>query len=245
VFQNILNLIYGNPVVNVLQPPPPVLAMEPATPDTLPEPLHDEWRWGRLMANILGVFWEVCGYNGADVQGCWVNIAAPGFPGLDICNTRGPFDGAGPYFDYAITPTQRNLASTQQRRPFWVSRYRDSCEPFAPSAVGLVDQRGLGLITLKWLRAIANHRGQTIDEQQLGIEIMNGHVQTTDNDGAGIPHLLSKRQITNYHVDVFKRYGLPGYTFGGAPFGTESVSGGFFEWLLGDWLWCPDCDKVP
>jgi len=245
VFQNILDNVFGAPVVDVLRQPPPIMAMEPDSPDSLPATLHDEWRWGRLMTNILGVFWEVCGYDGEDVQACWLDITAPGFPGLDICSTHGPFDGSTPYFNYAITATQRSLASTQQRRPFWVSRYRDSCDPFAPSALGVVDEKGLGLVTMKWLRAIAAARGQTVDEQQLGLDIMAAHVQTTDGDAFGIPHLLSKRQITDYHVDVFKSYGLPGYTFGGAPFGTESIGGGFFEWMLGDWMWCPDCDKVP
>ena len=100
------------------------------------------------------------------------------------------------------------------------------------------------IVTMKWFRAVAADKGLTIDEQQLGLDIMHAHVMATDTDAFGIIHLLSKRQITDYHVRVFKSYGLPDYTFGGAPLGGKT-GGGALEWFLGEWLWCPDCDRVP
>lgn len=242
VMQNILNIVFGAQVVNVQQVPH--LESPPGTANEIPPPLVDEWRWGRIMINILDVFGEVCLFNGDDPGLCWANIAMPGFPSLSVCQVHGPYDDPTPFFNYQITPTQRGLDQANSRRPFWVSRYQDSCDPFAPSALGVVDERGLGLVTMKWLRAVAAHRGLTIDEQQLGLDIMHGHVDATDTDDSGIIHLLSKRQITEYHVEVFKSYGLPDYTFGGAPLGGRT-GGGALEWFLGEWLWCPDCDRVP
>ena len=91
---------------------------------------------------------------------------------------------------------------------------------------------------MKWLRAVASHRGLQIDEQQLGIEIMDAHIEETDGDTFGIIHLLSKKQITEYHQRVFD-------TFGGAPFGNDTSGGILWERVSGDVAWCPDCDKVP
>lgn len=242
VMQNILNIVFGAPIVNVQQQP----HLEPSagSVNEIPAPLIDDWRWGRLLINILDVFGEVCIWRGEDANKCWSDIAMPGFPSLSLCQIHGPFDDEQPYFSYAITPAQRGLDQSNQRRSYWVSRYQDSCDPFAPSALGVVDERGLGLVTMKWLRAVAAHKGLTVNEQQLGFDIMHAHTATTDGDAYGIVHLLSKRQITDYHVAVFRSYGLPDYTFGGAPLGG-ATGGGFMEWFLGEWLWCPDCDRVP
>jgi len=161
-----------------------------------------------------------------------------------ICAQHGPSDDTPPYFNYQITIPQRGSDQALQRTAFWESRYTDSCDPFAPSALGVVQERGMGKVTMKWLRAVAQARNLQIDEQQLGIEIMHAHVSATDGDSFGIPHLLSRRQITDYHVAVFKSHGLPDYTFGGAPFGG-GVGGKMSEWLPATAIWCVDCDKVP
>jgi len=71
------------------------------------------------------------------------------------------------------------------------------------------------------------------------------HVYVTTVDQNGIPHLLSKRQITDYHQEVFRSHGFPDYTFGGAPYGDDSLGGRAFEDFVGAAFWCPDCDKVP
>jgi hypothetical protein len=68
-----------------------------------------------------------------------------------------PFDGNG-VLPYGITTQQRAMNAANQRRPFWVSRY-EGCDPFAPAALSVVDNEGLGMVTMKWLRAVAKEAG--------------------------------------------------------------------------------------
>lgn len=235
VMQDVLNRVWGAGVVNMEQ--------NPVSP--VDEPLKDNWRWYQVMGHIGKIFLQVCVWEGGQRSRCFFDIWADGFPPIDVCATHGPFEPGGPYFNYAITARQRSLASTDQRRDFWVSRYRDSCDPFAPAALGVVDERGLGMVTMRWLRAVASHKGLQIDEQQLGLAIMDAHVAATDSDVFNIIHLLSKKQISDYHQDVFSDFGLPDYTFGGAPFGNDSPGGVAWERASGEIAWCPDCDKIP
>jgi hypothetical protein len=206
--------------------------------------LRASWNWGQVMYHMGKIWVEVCmPVTGDDAKVCWRNMLAPSFPGLSFCQTHGPFDGNGPVLDYSITAQQRTMNATNQRRPFWVSRY-EGCDPFAPAALGVVDNEGLGMVTMKWLRAVAKEKGLTINETQLGYDIMHAHVSKTDGDTFNILGLLSKKQISDYHQQVFATYGLPDYTFGGSPLGG-GWGGDLMRDFLGKATWCPDCDKLP
>ena len=113
------------------------------------------------------------------------------------------------------------------------------------AALGVVDEKGLGRVTMQWLRTVAQHKGVSIDEQQIGYAIVHGHVLKTDEDVTSIPKLLSPQQITDYHVQVFQSFGLPAYTFGGAPFGTDGLPGRIWQDVSGFLVWCPGCDIAP
>ena len=113
------------------------------------------------------------------------------------------------------------------------------------AALGVVDEKGLGRVTMQWLRTVAQHKGVAIDEQQIGYAIVHGHVLKTDEDVTSIPKLLSPQQITDYHVQVFQSFGLPAYTFGGAPFGTDGLPGRIWQDVSGFLVWCPGCDIAP
>jgi hypothetical protein len=135
------------------------------------------------------------------------------------------------------------MNASNQRRPFWVSRY-EGCDPFAPAALSVVDNEGLGMVTMKWLRAVARQEGVTVNETQLGYDIMHAHVIKTDGDSYNILGLLSPKQISDYHREEFGKVGLPGYTFGGSPLGG-GIIGDLTRDVTGAVQWCPDCDKVP
>lgn len=214
-------------------------------PEGIEPQVRANWRWGSIMWQMGKVWVEVCIKDEGDSAGiCWNQMLNPGHPPISLCETQGPFESGGPTFDYAITVQQRALSQSNQRRPFWASRY-EGCDPFAPSALGVIDKRGLGLVTLKWLESIARHKGIQYNEEQLGREIMHEHVSTTDGDNWGIPALLSLRQITDYHQEVFSAHGFPDYTFGGAPLGDDTTGGQMAQDFLGASMWCPNCDKVP
>lgn len=58
----------------------------------------------------------------------------------------------------------------EERRDFWVSRGVDSCDP--PMAVAVVDERGFGEVTLRWLCAVADEENVSIDEHEIRVDLM-------------------------------------------------------------------------
>jgi len=209
--------------------------------------VKDDWNWVQIIEHLSRIFYEVCIASGAeDARQCYRDIVNPGSNQPAICGLNvGPVRIPNPLLNYAITPTQRSMDASNQRRPFWVSREQDSCDPFAPAALGVVDEKGLGRVTMQWLRTVAAHVGVTINEQQLGYDIMHGHRQATDEDHVSIDALLSPTQISDYHQRVFRAHGLPDYTFGGAPFGNDSAPGKIWQDVTGALVWCPGCDIRP
>jgi len=235
VLKQILDQVWGWPGSVVLDLPPPK-GIEPE--------LKDDWGWFRVSIHLGWIAFEACFADTDTVADCQRELWGTSFPVFSMCQTHGPYEEGGPFFDYAITPDQHAKSAANQRRPFWVSR-AEGCDPFAPSALGVVDERGMGAITMRWLRAIAQHKAIQFNETELGLLIMREHVKVTDEDHQGIPALLSKSQITNYHQKVFGAIGFPDYTFGGAPYSDDTWGGRQFQDALGAFIWCPYCDKVP
>lgn len=231
ILQNIYSLVFGAPVIDMSDEPT----------ESVDEALEDDWRWWRVFRDIAWVMIRTCDREEEDEEGfnqCLLDIMAPGIP-LAVC------EASAPSFDYDITATQWSHVSNDKRREFWLSRYTDSCDPFAPAALSVVDEVGLGEVTMEWLRDVADHEGVEIDENKIGLDIMDNHANVTMNDSIGTPHLLSKSQITDYHVEVFEDNDLPPNTFGGAPFGSDSTFGRVMEQVLGGTLWCIGCDPLP
>jgi hypothetical protein len=211
--------------------------------DEVDPDLDDEWRHKRVLEEIAKVALEVCLDGPGEALECLTDMLAPGLPHLQSAFACIPYNF---FQDYSITTNQATYVNNQQRREFWLSRWEDSCDPFAPAAIGVVDETGLGAVTMKWLRAVTVHEGVTIDEQQIGIEIMEAHADVTTQDNLGvIDHLLSPRQITDYHAEVFNEHSLPDSTFGGAPLGTDRWWGVGLEKALGYLVWCHGCDLSP
>jgi RHS repeat-associated protein len=76
--------------------------------------------------------------------------------------------------------------------------------------------------------------------EQIRVSLMFADIAARAADRLGAPGLLSAGQIYDYHVSVFRRFGLPSTTFGGSQIsgsrnealGTNSILG-----------WCRGCDK--
>jgi len=138
---------------------------------------------------------------------------------------------------FQITDEQRQLALNGERREFWESRLA-SGDPIAPLALDIIDNVGLGRVANEWLLLNARVAGIVIDLDQIGIELMNRHVDFTDRDRAGTQGLLSPRQVARFHHLVFRAHGLPSTAFGGTP-----ITGRLQEANFTRDIWCRRCDQ--
>jgi hypothetical protein len=235
VLQQILDEMWGRVGTIIIGQTPP----EGVEPE-----MRDDWNWKTISEHLFRILFEVCVMEDNDTrQDCWYETWGEIYKPANALCREDPFE-PGAAVSFAITGPQHAMSAAGQRRPFWLSRL-ESCDPFAPAALGVVDERGMGKVTMQWLRSIAQHKGIQFNEQQLGVEIMRAHVSTTVGDTYNIYFLLSKNQITNYHQDVFSARGFPDYTFGGAPYGDDTWGGRKVEDILGAAFWCPGCDNVP
>jgi len=138
---------------------------------------------------------------------------------------------------YQITDEQRQLAMDGERRAFWESRLA-SGDPIAPLALEIIDNVGLGRAANEWLKLNARRAGVEIDLDQIGVELMNRHVEFTDQDPLGRRGLLNPRQVAEFHHLVFGAHGLPPTAFGGTPF-----TGQLYEADITRDIWCRGCDR--
>lgn len=146
-----------------------------------------------------------------------------------------------------ITDEQRAMAEDGDYLGFWKSRYFDSNDPVARTALigwgegDLVGaswfQRELANNTWNRLESYIARNNLTVTMEQLGVELARVHVDFVMADTQGIPHLLSPKQVADYHHSVFDEYGIPQSYFGGTRFGNSPKQ---FRWL-----WCRGCDTSP
>jgi len=138
---------------------------------------------------------------------------------------------------FQITDEQRQLAMDGERLAFWESRLA-SGDPIAQLALDIIDNVGLGRAANEWLKLNATRAGVEIDLDQIGIDLMNRHVEFTDRDTTDTRGLLSPRQVARFHHLVFRTRGLPPTAFGGTP-----LTGQLREADFTRNIWCQGCDR--
>ena len=226
--QDILDEVYG-----------PVIDIFGDIYDNIQQTLEGPWWHTKILITIGGIALETCVRDLGTFGECHYDMVLPGID-LDLLVA-----GCGSVGSYEITTHQSSLVQTLQRRNFWQSRMYDSCDPVAPIALAVVDDKGFGAVTNNWLRKVAQDQNVSINEEQIGYDVMEAHEATTNNDIFGVIHKLSIRQVSEYHHEVFNSHGLPDYTFGGTPWGIGSPAADTLEDISGNRIWCEDCDPVP
>lgn len=155
--------------------------------------------------------------------------------------------------DYSLTKRQeavlrmapRTVAQYQQARlRYWTLRWEENKEGFARRAIGIVRNKDF------WPRQ-ANSRlndywrkkyGRDITEldvQKIGWDLVKAHAEAVRRDFRdpdGVPGLLSRQDIRDFHHKVFRKWGLPPETFGGDSLGALLIHPVY--------NWCPECDTT-
>lgn len=170
-------------------------------------------------------------YGGSSAGVNAQNSGSPGMPGGDLKDNVG-------LPDQSVTPEQLEYAANGQRREFWESRLEVNQDPIAQLALDTVDNVGLGYLANERLLAFANFRGISIDPHQVGMRVINAHIEAINLDRSGVHGLLNPQQIAAYHHNVFSEYGLPNTTFGGTP-----LTGHVYEANVTSLIWCGGCDN--
>ncbi len=146
-----------------------------------------------------------------------------------------------------ITDAQKTLAEDGDIIGFWKSRYSDSSDPVARTALigwgygDFVDaswwERASASYTWSRLESYISDNGLTVTMEQIGLKLVEAHINFVTKDRTSVNHLLSPKQISDYHHDVFHDYGIPKSYFGGTRFGNapNAYSG----------AWCGGCDTRP
>ena len=146
-----------------------------------------------------------------------------------------------------ITDGQRALAEDGDYIGFWKSRYFDSADPVARTA--LIGWGHGDLVGASWwenasanytwsrLESYINDNGLTVSMEQIGAKLALAHVDYVTADTINVHHLLSPTQVAGYHHQVFGGYGIPKTYFGGTRFGNSPNTY--------SWAWCGGCDVRP
>ncbi len=109
---------------------------------------------------------------------------------------------------------------------------------YAETALDVVMNRGfLGSRANARLGAFARGYGVAYNEFTVNVELMLAHGRYVGIGTVGVQGLLSAREITKYHHNVFRGMGLPTSTFGGTP-----MTGYLNESTFTSWAWCRGCD---
>jgi hypothetical protein len=127
---------------------------------------------------------------------------------------------------------------------FWESRL-EAGDPVAKAGLAslnptddIIDYLFGGTSINNRLQGFANvYNDGVLDIDKVRVDLANAHVSAVDGDTRGIRGLLSPKQITVYHHEVFAAHGLPSTTFGGTPFTGNSE--GLYPHRG---LWCNGCD---
>ena len=152
--------------------------------------------------------------------------------------------------DYKITDRQRELLDSKDFLGFWWSRYVDSHDPVARTAlVGWRSPKFASKATMFekvasgytwWNLEHSLEKSNALQAntmQNIGLDLAKAHAAAVDNDlrnQIGVPGLLSPQQVAEYHWDVFKKYGVAREVFGGTMWGLPANSYAI--------TWCEGCD---
>lgn len=168
------------------------------------------------------------------------------------CEFFASIDSSGgmPAGDLSITPQEREYAASGDRVKFWESRHAKG-DPVAHIALHVVKNTfdpkepavsSLGMETndrlQSYLDEIYEAGGPRITLEQVGVAVMQAHVDAVDDDierrVGEKPGALSVPQVNTYHVKVFENLGIPASAYGG-----EAYFG-----MVPTFLYCPKCDPV-
>ncbi len=190
---------------------------------------------GRRIVQNQMLSWLDFGYSsGSGGGGGGFGDAGGGGPAAlpDPVQGEGAEESACPF--PAISEAERRAAQDGNRREFWKLRL-NSGDPLAPTALAIVNSSTFsGRFANEVLRQAIRKQSPTIGPfglahvmENIGVDLMLEHVIAVDRF---INPNIS--QITDYHTDVFKSYGLPESTFGGTFFfGNGQLTNVIAEWL--------------
>ena len=92
----------------------------------------------------------------------------------------------------------------------------------------------------------------SVSMEEIGRQLARAHANAVALDEISIFHLLSPRQVADYHHEIFNKHGIPSYLFGGTlavPSVHFPVPGGWSQALFDanvySSLWCEGCDTSP
>lgn len=141
---------------------------------------------------------------------------------------------------YQETDEELNSRLKEDVKGYWELR-KSLGDPFAKIALGVVgNNTALGILANGNLWEYADYYNVTYNHHNVTVKMMNAHAAALRSDRHGVIGLLSARQITQYHHQVFSAMGLPSRTFGGTPF-----TGYEWEDRITSWMWCSSCDTTP
>jgi hypothetical protein len=142
---------------------------------------------------------------------------------------------------------------------FWRSRYAAD-DPVARTALigwGYGDEVSASSLEklaarYAWrdLQDYIEDNGLNVTMDEIALELANMHARYVNLDDSGIHHLLSAKQVADYHHKVFADYGIPRYIFGGTMRIIPFPKMGRWEppTLPDDayaFFWCEGCDSTP
>lgn len=140
---------------------------------------------------------------------------------------------------FEITKNQREDLAKGDFVSFWQSRYLDSHDPVARTALtGWAPQLRSHPTTWQkfsskftWTVLRANLNGTDPEKDatmaKIGLALAKEHAAAVDDDlqrQIGVPGLLSPSQIAIYHWDVFTKFGVSPKAFGGTLMGLPANS---------------------
>jgi RHS repeat-associated protein len=149
-----------------------------------------------------------------------------------------------------ITESQQAMLDDEDFISFWKSRHFDSKDPVARTALIGWGQGGLlgdmstpetWAASYTWNRLESFIMGNRlpVTMNQLGIELARAHADFVMRDTQSVPYLLSPKQVSGYHHEVFDRHAIPRSYFGGTRTGNSLINNLYRS------TWCSGCDKSP
>ena len=159
-----------------------------------------------------------------------------------------------------ITDDQMALAKGGKYKDFWRSRWTDSNDPVAKTALtGWGDPEYVGASLLEigaakytWytLSSYIADNNLSVSMEQIGAELALAHANAVNGDTRGISNLLSPQQVADYHHAVFSNNGIAPHVFGGTlpiPMVSVPSSTGWSPVMFNanaySGMWCAGCDS--
>jgi len=152
-------------------------------------------------------------------------------------------DRRAPFRDVPLTEFEITAEKDDNKIEYYLSRgFRG--EDYGYKAIGVVtNQTFIGQFANELLQGYAyQENGRFFNEMEMvniQNDLMSGHKRMVESDRVGVIGQLAKAENTDYHHQVFPRYGLPKKTFGGTPFFGSKWESSITDFIF---RWCPRCD---